>query len=73
MEDVTHKMTTKFNDLPIGAKFDFIDEAHPTWNSFYDRCVKRTKRTYSSLRTGLKITVGTVQCAVYHVDTSTGA
>lgn len=66
-------MTTTFKSLPIGAKFDFVDEARPTLNSFYDRCVKRSARGYMSLRTGLKANVGKVTVEVYHVDKSTGA
>lgn len=59
---------TQFRDLTIGASFDFINDARPTFNSFYDRCRKIAARKYASIKTGEIYTVGTINATVYHVE-----
>jgi hypothetical protein len=53
----------KFKDLKIGQEFDFIHSAHNT--SFYERCIKTGKTTYTS-ESGMKLRVGTVNCEIGH-------
>lgn len=60
----------KFSDLSIGETFDFIDDEHPTWNSFYKRCVKLTTRTYTTVEgegEPRPMRVGSINAKVYHV------
>ena len=57
----------KFRDLAIGQSFDFIDDSHPTWNSFYERCAKTGTRTYRS-ESGTDHRVGSINAAVFHVE-----
>ena len=61
-----------FKSLPVGASFDFIDDANPSFNSFYSRCVKVSPRCYrASLNTfdaPVTLRVGSINAAVYHVD-----
>ena len=68
----------KFRDLLIGDTFDFVDDAHLTWNSFYDRCVKVSKRNYESIDKSPvaykgKYQVGSINCEVYHCKSRTDA
>jgi hypothetical protein len=57
----------KFNQLPIGATFDFVSP-NGAFNSFYDRCQKISPRKYKSLQTGAEYTVGSVLANTYHPD-----
>lgn len=55
----------KFKELQIGAEFDWIDDANPTWNSFYLRCTKISARKYSDTN-GVVHRVGCINAVVYH-------
>lgn len=55
-----------FRDLSIGTHFDFIDDAHPTWNSFHARCLKISARKYRAA--GVNHTIGSINARVYHVE-----
>ena len=57
----------KFNQLPIGATFDFISP-NTGFNSFFDRCEKISQRKYKSLVSGTEYQVGSVQANTYHPD-----
>ena len=56
---------TRFKELSIGKWFDFISPKHG-YNSFFERCVKTSKRTYIS-KAGSRYQVGSINCKVYHV------
>jgi hypothetical protein len=56
----------QFRDLSIGTRFDFIDDANPSWNSFYERCLKISARKYRAA--GVNHTVGSINAKVYHVE-----
>lgn len=65
----------RFRDLQIGDTFDFI--APTGYNSFFDRCTKTGKRTYSwdnprkcslSPDEKLETRVGSINVEVYHVE-----
>ena len=58
----------QFRDLSIGTTFDFIDDAHPTWASFYDKCRKVSARAYVSLKTGTQYKIGSISAKVYHIE-----
>jgi hypothetical protein len=66
----------KFRDLEIGTTFDFVDDVHPSWNSFYPRCTKVSARGYTWLQRHpgetepdrmMRSNVGTIDVDVYHV------
>jgi hypothetical protein len=57
----------RFSRLPIGFVFDFVDPSSFR-NSFFDRCIKLSKRTYKSLDSGTVYTVGNVRAEVFHVN-----
>lgn len=65
-------MQLQFRDLHVGDTFDWIDDAHPTRNSFYDRCVKTSSRGYRTLDGGAtatrNLTVGSIAAKVFHVS-----
>lgn len=66
--DTTTMINSKrFRELPIGASFDWINDANPMFNSFYLRCVKTSERTYVD-ETGLRHRVGSIHANVYHVE-----
>jgi hypothetical protein len=57
-----------FASLSIGQEFDFVSGS--TFDSFYDRCVKTSSRTYMPIEGKLKgkrLTVGSTKTKVYHV------
>lgn len=58
----------RFLDLNVGDTFDFVSPDR-TLNSFYERCVKLTARTYTEVEgEGLVIhRVGSINAKVYHV------
>ena len=56
-----------FKDLNIGDKFDFIDPISKWGASYFQTCVKTSKRGYVS-EDGAKHTVGSINCRVYHVE-----
>lgn len=56
----------KFRDLTEQQSFDFVDDANPIRNSFWDRCIKTGPRTYTSIKTGLRYRVGSIDAKVYH-------
>lgn len=58
---------TTFGSLRIGQVFDFVNDANPTFNSFYLPCRKISDRRYVD-ETGAVHRVGSIQAAVYHVD-----
>ena len=62
--------TTTFNSLATGQTFDFIDDANPSHNSFFKRCVKLTERRYMSLDDKQIHVVGSIKAKVYHVARS---
>jgi hypothetical protein len=57
-----------FQQLPIGASFDFINDEKPMFNSFYLRCTKVSARKYQD-QTGVIHRVGSIAASVYHVTT----
>ena len=67
--------TIKFRDLLIGDTFDFIDDNNRLMNSFYDRCVKTSSRTYKSIELNPhydgKSQVGSINAIVHHVKSRT--
>jgi hypothetical protein len=58
----------KFAELATGSRFDFVDDAMPTLNSFHDRCEKISPRKYRSLESGIEMRVSTINADVWHVD-----
>ncbi len=65
---MTKEKKITFAQLSIGDTFDCIDDAHPTWNSFYDRCEKISTRKYRSVSTGVEYQVGSVNVTIHHVQ-----
>jgi hypothetical protein len=65
---------TTFRELAIGDTFDFIGpvphggECRCKYHSFFDRCAKVSSRSYKSLDSGMKMTVGTINVEVYNVS-----
>lgn len=57
----------KFNQLPIGATFDFISP-NVGFNSFFERCEKISAKKYKSLESGQEYVVGSVLANTYHPD-----
>lgn len=55
-----------FNEMPIGTRFDFIDDKNPQYTSFFLACMKTGKRTYVDSLGGMH-RVGTINAAVYHI------
>ena len=56
----------KFKELNIGDTFDFIDDANPGWNSFFDRCKKISPRKYISTDKPRTYIIGSVSAAIFH-------
>lgn len=56
----------QFKNLTIGTEFDWIDPESFS-NSFFERCVKTSVRTYRSLDGGKVHLVGNVRARVFHV------
>lgn len=57
--------TVKFKALRFGDSFDWVNDAHPCCNSFYNRCVKVSARGYHD---GERLyQVGSINATVYHV------
>ena len=57
----------KFKDLQINDSFDWINDAKVGYNSFFERCYKISKRTYTT-ESGIKYQVGSINAEVYHVE-----
>lgn len=57
----------QFKNLTIGTEFDWIDPTSFS-NSFFERCVKVSVRTYRSLDGGKIYVVGDVRAKVFHVN-----
>jgi len=74
----------RFRDLLPGQTFDFVDDARPGLNSYFERCMKTGQRTYVRVSeqddnvtvwtdaTGEApvMRVGTISVDVYHVGAS---
>lgn len=58
----------RFRDLANGQEFDFVDDAAPGYNSFFDRVRKVSARMYVSLRhPEYRYRVGSINAQVFHV------
>ncbi len=57
----------RFRALPIGAEFDFIDDARRHEASFLDRCRKISSRRYQSIASGWIYRVRTIYARVFHI------
>tara|TARA_R110000868_G_scaffold384682_1_gene652232 strand:+ start:544 stop:732 length:189 start_codon:yes stop_codon:yes gene_type:complete len=57
----------KFRDLPIGATFDFINSATPSYNSFFERCTKISPRQYQFGQSH-RAQVGSINVEVFNVE-----
>lgn len=57
----------KFRDLTIDQSFDFVDPENFTQVSFWKRCVKTSGRTYTCIETGVRYTVGSIDCKVFNL------
>ena len=60
-------MAHTFKELAIGQTFDWIDDANPSRNSFFARCIKVSVRKYVAIDTGKEYAVGSINAVVYHV------
>lgn len=60
----------KFRDLKIEQFFDFVNDENRMLNSFWDRCIKTGPRSYKSVETGVKYTVGSINAVVYHASSN---
>ena len=59
---------TKFRDLAIGQTFDWVNEGS-RFNSFFKRCVKLSKRTYTTVEGESEprpMRVGSINANVFH-------
>ena len=56
-----------FKRLSVGDTFDFINDAAPRSNSFFERCTKISARRYRTA-SGMRSVVGTTSVVVYHVE-----
>jgi hypothetical protein len=59
--------STLFKHIFVGTSFDWINDANPSFNSFYLRCVKTSTRTYVDSN-GSRHRVGSVNAQVHHVE-----
>ena len=60
-------MTRSFKNLRVGETFDWVDEQHPSFNSFFKPCVKTSIRTYTDFD-GVKHQVSSIKSKVFHVN-----
>ncbi len=58
----------KFRELAIEQTFDWIDDANPLRNSFFEQCRKVSARKYVGLTNSREYRVGTINAAVFHVE-----
>ena len=64
---------TLFRDLQVSQSFDFIDDEHLTFTSFFARCVKTSTRQYVPIEgklEGVTLQVGSINAQVYHVEST---
>ena len=55
----------KFREMLVGDTFDFIGGEYP---SFFERCIKVSKRCYVGTTKGLNYHVGSINATVYHIE-----
>ena len=59
---------TKFRELETGDTFDWVGPVY-RFNTYFVRCVKTGKRTYSPIEgEAYDMRVGTTTAEVYHVE-----